>query len=74
MADAFVSYAREDLILVRQLTEAPRARNREIWIDPHPVASVHSRPAIRPTLQIQVIHQTPIVSHHVQAWSLPLRG
>ncbi|HEX3731917.1 MAG TPA: TIR domain-containing protein, partial [Mycobacteriales bacterium] len=33
MADVFLSYAREDLSFVRQLTVALRARNREVWVD-----------------------------------------
>ncbi len=33
VADVFVSYARKDLPFVRQLTEALKARNREVWVD-----------------------------------------
>src|SRR6185312_4992499 len=33
MADVFVSYAREDLPFVHQLTAALRARDREVWVD-----------------------------------------
>src|SRR3982751_5830523 len=33
MADAFVSYAREDLEFVRRLHDALRNREHEIWVD-----------------------------------------
>jgi hypothetical protein len=33
VADVFLSYAREDLPFVRQLTAALQARDREVWVD-----------------------------------------
>jgi hypothetical protein len=38
VADAFLSYAREDLLFVQRLTAALEARNRDVWVDLEDIA------------------------------------
>ncbi len=38
VADAFLSYAREDLLFVQRLTAALQDRNREVWVDLEDIA------------------------------------